>query len=131
MLAAIHVRLGQEMNPEEALPERVRVMTMHGAKGLSATIVFIPGMEEQILPGERRARFPGQVLEAARMVYVSITRARLGCVVSYATSRFINGQPTAHTASRYTASLGTPFQHRVEGIPTELAREIVEAAAHL
>jgi DNA helicase-2/ATP-dependent DNA helicase PcrA len=109
MLAAIHERLGEEIEPENALPERVRVMTMHGAKGLSATIVFIPGLEEQMLPGERRARFPGQVLEAARMLYVSITRARLAYVVSYAASRFINGQVTAHAPSRYAAHLGKAF----------------------
>lgn len=131
MLAAIHGRLGEEMSAEQALPERVRVMTMHGAKGLSATVVFIPGMEEQILPGERRARYPGQVLEAARMLYVSITRARLACVVSYATSRFINGQPTAHTASRYTTHLGGQFQARRGGIPDEFAHDLVEAAAYL
>jgi DNA helicase-2/ATP-dependent DNA helicase PcrA len=131
MLAAIHTRLGEEIEPEDALPERVRVMTMHGAKGLSATIVFIPGLEEQMLPGERRGRFPGQVLEAARMLYVSITRARLACVISYANSRFINGQAARHAPSRFTAALGNAFSRRTGGIPEDLAQQLVDAAANL
>ena len=117
MLAAIHGRLGEEIEPEDALPERVRVMTMHGAKGLAATIVFIPGLEEEMLPGERRARFPGQVLEAARMLYVSITRAKLACVVSYADARFINGQTARHSPSRFTTALGKAFSARTGGVP--------------
>ena len=131
MLAAIHARLGNEMEPEDALPERVRVMTMHGAKGLSATIVFIPGLEEEMLPGERRARFPGQVLEAARMLYVSITRARLACVASYATTRFVNGQAARHAPSRYAPALGERFVARAGGIPEELAHQLVAASADL
>ncbi|HET7054267.1 MAG TPA: ATP-dependent helicase [Solirubrobacterales bacterium] len=131
VLVAIQARLGNEVNPEETLPERVRVMTMHSAKGLSATIVFIPGMEEEILPSARRARFPGQVLEAARMLYVSITRARLACVVSYSEQRFINGQLTMHTPSRFTANLGGTFQKRSGGLTEEQAEDAVAATAHL
>ncbi|WP_150107216.1 hypothetical protein [Pedosphaera parvula] len=29
-------------------------MTMHGAKGLSCRVVFIPGLEEHMLPGSKR-----------------------------------------------------------------------------
>jgi superfamily I DNA/RNA helicase len=131
VLRATHERLGEEIEREGVLPERVRMMTMHGSKGLSATIVFIPGLEEEILPGQRRARYPGQVLEAARMLYVSITRARIGCVVSYATSRFINGQVNAHTVSRYAPHLGGAFSPGGRGITVSLAERIVAEAAQL
>jgi DNA helicase-2/ATP-dependent DNA helicase PcrA len=131
VLRGIYERVGEEIEREGVLPERVRMMTMHGAKGLSATIVFIPGLEEQILPGPRRARYPGQVLEAARMLYVAITRARVGCVVSYATSRFINGQVAVHAPSRYATSLGGAFTPGGGGIGIGVANEIVEAAAVL
>lgn len=48
------MRLGVE--PEEVPPEldRVRVMTMHGAKGLSARVVFIPGLEHGLLPNQHQ-----------------------------------------------------------------------------
>jgi DNA helicase-2/ATP-dependent DNA helicase PcrA len=128
VLAAIHLRLGNAMRPEDALPPRVRVMTMHGAKGLSAQIVFIPGLEEEILPGDRRRPYVGQVLEAARMLYVSITRARLGCLLSFARSRFINGRWKTHTPSRYTPHLGKPFERRDGGMTEALARRVGEIA---
>jgi superfamily I DNA/RNA helicase len=71
------------------------------------------------------------VLEAARMLYVSITRARLACVVSYANTRFINGQPTRHSPSRFAPALGKPFSGRTGGIPEELAQRLVDAAGNL
>jgi DNA helicase II / ATP-dependent DNA helicase PcrA len=132
VMAEVFERL--ELEPEEeetTLPARIQVMTMHSAKGLSATVVFVPGSEEQILPSERRARFPGQVLEAARMLYVSITRARVACVVSYASHRFINGQTARHTPSRYTEHLGKPFENRDGGISEDLAGEVVQASEQL
>lgn len=52
ILTGVYARLGQEAPPQaELLPQRVRVMTMHGAKGLSSRIVFIPALEERVFPG--------------------------------------------------------------------------------
>jgi DNA helicase-2/ATP-dependent DNA helicase PcrA len=131
VLVAIQARLGTEITVEDALPDAVRVMTMHGAKGLSAQVVFIPGLEEQILPGERRRPYPGLVLEAARMLYVSITRARLACILSYAEQRTVFGRPERQTPSQFTSHLGAPFQPRDAAINDEGARWAVEQAALL
>jgi DNA helicase-2/ATP-dependent DNA helicase PcrA len=131
VLFAIHRRLELDVDANDVLPPRVRMMTMHGAKGLSAQMVFIPGLEEELLPGPARRPYPGQVLEGARMLYVSITRARLGCVLSYSTSRFMNGQVDSHTPSRYASHLGKPFQDRNGGMPVETANQAVEAATLL
>jgi superfamily I DNA/RNA helicase len=62
---------------------------------------------------------------------VSITRARLACVVSYANSRFINGQTARHSPSRFTAALGKAFSARTGGVPEDLAQRLVDAAANL
>ena len=64
----------QDVPAENALDLVVQVMTMHTAKGLSAEVVFVPGLEEQLLPGPRRAPFPGLVSEAARLLFVSMIR---------------------------------------------------------
>ena len=114
-----YTRVLDDRDPLEAvLPERVRIMTMHGAKGLSGTIVFIPGLEDTILPGTKRVPYPGLVLEAARLLYVSITRARAACIMSNAYRRFFNGRNVAQAPSRFTASLGGTFQQRACGSGT-------------
>ena len=45
------------------------------AGALNRDVDGASALEEEVLPGAKRARFPGQVVEAARMFYVSITRA--------------------------------------------------------
>jgi DNA helicase-2/ATP-dependent DNA helicase PcrA len=100
---------------------------MHGSKGLSAYVVFSPGLEAAILPGEKRRRYAGMVQEAARMLFVSITRARLACVVSYARARFAAGQQTNTTPSEFTAHLGKPFQRKDDSITVDVAQQTVEA----
>lgn len=131
VLDAFMIRTGSDVDVEDLVPDRVRIMTMHSSKGLSAKVVFIPALEEATLPGEKRARYPGQVLESARMLYVSITRARLACVVSFADSRFGFGQMEPAVASRFAAQLGTPFTRRTDGMSSELADKAIAASAHL
>jgi superfamily I DNA/RNA helicase len=115
ILESVHQRLNLPLPPEGVLPQRIRVMTMHGAKGLSAQVVFIPGLEEQILPGQWRTPYPGLALEAARLLYVSISRARVACVLSFARNRFVYGRIKTHAPSRFTNCLGGAFTHRYDG----------------
>ncbi len=103
LLQAVLGRLGLPIPAVGVLPPRVRIMTMHGAKGLSAKVVFVPGLEEEILPGPRRQPYPGLVLEAARLLYVSITRARAACIISYAQNRIVNGHSRGQAPSRFAA----------------------------
>jgi superfamily I DNA/RNA helicase len=131
VLDAVANRLGEAPPEDSLVPRRVQVLTMHGAKGLSAQVVFIPGLEDQILPGEKRRPFPGLVLEAARMLYVAITRARVACILSYARNRFVNGAPTWPTPSRFTSSLGVTFGSPSSGIGPAEAVSIADAAAEM
>ena len=130
IVASIRDRLGEDATDPSGR-ELVRMMTMHSAKGLSATVVFIPGLEEEIIPSERRSPYPGLVLEAARMLYVSITRARSGFIVSYAKRRFINGQVRSRTPSRFANHLGGTFRPGSEGLTEEVARRVVKEWSHL
>jgi DNA helicase-2/ATP-dependent DNA helicase PcrA len=131
LLEAVYTRLGLDV-PEGLFPRKIRIMTMHGAKGLSAGVVFIPGLEENILPGTKRQPYLGLVLEAARLLYVSITRARAACVLTYAQSRVIYGQLSSQASSRFAPSLGGQFNHRDEdGLSATEANEIIQAYASL
>jgi DNA helicase II / ATP-dependent DNA helicase PcrA len=115
ILRAAFARLGLAHDDDEVLPQRVRMMTMHRAKGLSARVVFVPGLEEEIFPGAKRRPYPGLVLEAARLLYVSVTRARAACIASYAGTRMRFGQFTQMPPSRFANSLGGPFVYRGDG----------------
>lgn len=116
ILEATYIRLGIAIPPVGVLPPRVQFMTMHGAKGLSAKIVFIPGLEEDILPGPWRQPYPGLVLESARLLYVSITRARAVCILSYARTRVVQGQFQNQPPSRFLPNLSGPFVPRTNGL---------------
>ena len=131
VLGDVYARLGQLMPTTAVLPPRIRVMTMHGAKGLSARIVFVPGLEDSILPGPRRSPYPGLVLEAARLLYVSITRARVACVVSYATHRMVRGHMHTQAASRFAVSLGGAFEPRTVGLSAPELQQILDESAQL
>jgi DNA helicase-2/ATP-dependent DNA helicase PcrA len=131
VLANVHERLGQQTPPGALLPPAVRMMTMHGAKDLNAQIVFIPGLEEQIFPGDRRRPYPGLVLEAARLLYVSVSRARAACILTYARTRFVYGETVHHAPSRFATSLDGPFAQRTSGLTPAEAQAIAADCAHL
>lgn len=129
VLEAVYVRLGMEIPEQGVLVPRVRIMTMHGAKGLAGRVVFVPGLEDQVFPGPWRHLFFGLVLEAARLLYVSITRARVACVMSYSTRRVVNGQMCNHDASRFAAHLGGAFAYRNQGAltPDEISQIMIDS----
>lgn len=120
-LLEIYTRLNEPIPQSLDPSNRVRIMTLHSSKGLSAKVVFIPGLEEQLIPGPRRSPYPGQVQEAARLLYVGITRARADCIISFSQQRFMNGFTVRHHPSRFCSHLGVAFQHRNSGLtPTEV-----------
>jgi superfamily I DNA/RNA helicase len=131
LINALFERLNLPLPAASVLPPRVRVMTMHGAKGLSAKIVFIPGLEEEILPGPWRQPYPGLVLEAARLLYVAITRARASCIISYAGTRLVHGAFQWHTASRFVAHLSGAFSARAAGLAAAEVQHIATEIANL
>jgi DNA helicase-2/ATP-dependent DNA helicase PcrA len=131
ILTGVLTRLNQAIPAAGVLPPRVRIMTMHGAKGLSARIVFIPGLEEEIIPGPRRQPYPGLVLEAARLLYVSITRARAACILTRAERRIVNGQFMNQHPSRFTASLNGAFALRQNGLDPAEVQAVLQQIAIL
>jgi superfamily I DNA/RNA helicase len=70
-----------------AAGRRIRILTMHGAKGLSGKVVFIPSAEQGVMPSFRAINAAGLLIEARRLFYVSLTRAMAACIVSHAVLR--------------------------------------------
>ncbi len=64
-------------NQESDENGRVNLMTIHSAKGLEFDIVFLPGVEENIIPHARAIEEdPKNIEEERRLFYVALTRAR-------------------------------------------------------
>ncbi len=79
----------------------VRLMTLHQAKGLEFTYVFIVGVEEGILPHSRSVDDIYELEEERRLFYVGITRAKEKLYITYAKRRFIFGRRNESIKSRF------------------------------
>eukprot|EP00899_Mesostigma_viride_P019441 jgi/Mesvir1/27499/Mv07268-RA.1 len=68
---------------------RVQLMTMHYAKGLEFDIVFVTGVEEELVPHSRAilSEDLNQIGEERNLFYVAMTRARKRLYISYAKDR--------------------------------------------
>jgi DNA helicase-2/ATP-dependent DNA helicase PcrA len=128
----VPARLNQlEGDLDQRLEPVVQLMTMHSAKGLSAQVVFIPGLEEEVLPGAKRSAYAGLVSEAARLLFVSVTRARAACVLSFSRSRLTQGAMMRRTPSRFCQHLDGAFIPRAEGLNTAEAATVAQCIGNL
>jgi len=95
-------------------PNRVTLMTVHSAKGLEFDHVFIAGLEENLFPSSLSMNNPNAIEEERRLLYVAITRARSRCMITYAKSRFRNGQSTLCVPSRFLMDIDPKYYNQTE-----------------
>ena len=81
--------------------DQVTLMTVHASKGLEFNHVFVVGLEEDLFPSAMSKGSEQEVEEERRLFYVAMTRARQNCILSYASTRYRNGQTTALPPSRF------------------------------
>lgn len=80
---------------------RVTLMTLHGAKGLEWRLVFLMGLEEDLLPHSGMQGELPNPEEERRLCYVGMTRARERLVMTRATVRIKRGRDVPRTPSRF------------------------------
>ena len=95
--------------------ERVTLMTAHAAKGLEFNNIFVVGVEEDLFPSSMAQGSLREVEEERRLLYVAITRAKSFCMLSYASSRFRNGQTVLPRPSRFLADIDENYLRRSDG----------------
>ncbi|MDR0823660.1 MAG: UvrD-helicase domain-containing protein [Prevotella sp.] len=101
--------LSDQDTDKDADKEKVTMMTIHAAKGLEFNNVFIVGLEEDLFPSAMaKEEFRG-LEEERRLFYVAITRAKEFCMITYAKSRFRNGQINACNPSRFLKDIDAAY----------------------
>ena len=119
--------LDQEKEPGQ----QVRLMTLHGAKGLEFPHVFIAGVEEDLIP-HRNSLEENAEEEERRLLYVGITRARESLTLGYAQTRRRYGEMVKCEPSRFLDELPRELvEWRGEDEATDHERTRERACVHL
>lgn len=94
---------------KESDQNKVTLMTIHSSKGLEFSNVFLAGMEEDLFPSQQCVASPSALEEERRLFYVALTRAEKRVFLSYATSRYKNGQVVSSRPSRFIAEIDQDY----------------------
>lgn len=133
ILDMVSQRIGTTEPPTQGpVQKRIRILTMHGAKGLSGKVVFIPGAEQGLMPSFRALRATGLVIEQRRLFYVSITRTMACCIASHVVQHsgaqamvLAQRSQVRLTRSQYLNEMSVPSVTRRSGLSQEEASAIM------
>lgn len=107
-LSEVMLATDQDEKEDDNQP-KVTLMTVHAAKGLEFKHIYIVGVEEDLFPAAMSQTSMYAVEEERRLLYVAITRAKESCTITYAGSRFRNGQTVLSSPSRFIADINPRF----------------------
>ena len=93
---------------------RVKLMTIHGAKGLEFDHVFVAGCEEDLLPHYLCGDIDHQVAEERRLLYVAVTRAKNKCYLTATRRRHLWGKIKEPKPTRFLDPV-FEAEHKSEG----------------
>ncbi|MDO5110269.1 MAG: 3'-5' exonuclease [Erysipelotrichaceae bacterium] len=100
-----HIALFTNLDVAET-KDRIRMMTIHAAKGLEFPYVFLAGMNEGILPS-RKTNTEMQMEEERRLAFVAVTRAEKGLYLSDAEGQ--NFDRTSRYVSRFVLDIDKQY----------------------
>jgi superfamily I DNA/RNA helicase len=110
------VALSTEADFWDSRADRVSLLTLHAAKGLEFSVVFVVGLEDGLMPfswNPGAAESGGAKSEERRLFYVAMTRAKDRLFLSRAQQRFWRGQSRAQPPSPFLRDIaeGLTVQH--------------------
>ena len=109
-----HTALLTNADAMDDAQDKVRLMTVHAAKGLEFAHVFLCSMTEGVLPS-RKTDTPQGMEEERRLAFVAMTRARDGLYLTEAEGRGHEGAP------RYPCLLYTSLARNGQGFGRDRA----------
>ncbi|MDR3640648.1 MAG: UvrD-helicase domain-containing protein [Humidesulfovibrio sp.] len=120
------VRLETDFASIRQTAQKVRILTLHAAKGLEFDAVFLPALEQGILPfsGFGGAPLtPEQLAEERRLFYVGLTRAKSRLCLSFARQRTLYGKTLTQEPSPFLADLPQDLLRRTVLAPKVQTRQ--------
>ena len=100
--------------------DKVKMMTVHAAKGLEFPYVFLCEMNEGIFPSRKTNTMPGME-EERRLAFVAMTRAQKRLFLSEAEGRNLDGSP--RYPSRFILDIDEPLLEYTQPPREELIKE--------
>lgn len=95
------ITLHTDADDDKENTDVVRLMTIHAAKGLEFSCVFVGGIEETLFPSAMNINTREELEEERRLFYVAVTRAKHRLWLSYANARYRYGQLVQNDPSRF------------------------------
>lgn len=105
-LEELSLKASIEKKPEHSA---VHLMTLHNSKGLEFPLVFIIGLEEDILPHVNSKNQSDAIEEERRLFYVGMTRAMKYLYLTCAQYRFLWGTTRVMQPSRFLKEVPTEY----------------------
>ena len=107
---------------------KVNLMTMHASKGLEFRLVYLAGIEDDVIPSQRALEENAKNIdEERRLFYVAITRAREKLVINYADTRISrDGEEKLVLPSRFLEEIPKDLFKNEEKSPEDLKKEQIE-----
>ena len=95
------ISLYTDVDKYEPDQDVVMLMTVHSAKGLEFSNVYLVGMEQGVFPGMRSMDSKDDVEEERRLAYVALTRAKKHLTISTTSSRMLFGMTMRNLPSQF------------------------------
>jgi DNA helicase-2/ATP-dependent DNA helicase PcrA len=120
LLASVDDRAVKAVN-DEVPDEAVTLMTLHNAKGLEFAVVFLVGLEENLIPHRSSTGSLQEIEEERRLLYVGITRAQEALYLVHAEQRMSFGRTEASRPSRFLEDVPRGMLVEIDAFGQELA----------
>ncbi len=103
------VALATDADADKGDPDHVALMTIHLAKGLEFSNVFVVGLEEDLFPSAMSMNTRSELEEERRLFYVALTRAEKQAYLTYALSRYRWGKLVDSEPSRFIQEIDEQY----------------------
>ena len=108
----------------DQIEDKVNLLTLHTAKGLEFSTVFMVGVEEGVFPHSRVIEGDGDLEEERRLCYVGITRTEKQLYMTFCEQRTFIGRTNYNEPSRFLDEIDkdcvTYFNQHNEQVPFTL-----------